>query len=188
MSSLFFYRRFRPNVVALCLFPGIASLVEAQPKTEGAEAQALAAHRRANADAKVLAASGDIAGAARILDNLSTAPASSANRYTEIAQRLTLLANALARSGNALAARKTAIEASKFFAAADRQTTDPDAKAAIQSQIGFLQERFLGDPESAKAAYRSAARLAPRNASTREKSEAAEQAEANTRQRAAESH
>jgi len=45
-------------------------------------------------------------------------------------------------------------------------------------------ERYLGDPEAAKAAYRAAAELAPENESVREKVERLEHAEAETRAKA----
>ena len=152
-----------------------------QAPNASARAQALAAHRRANADAKTQAASGDIAAATQTLDRLSTAQAGSAARQFETAQRLTQLANNLSRSADPAAARAAATRALQTLTEADKKTNDADLKAAIRGQMGFLHERFLGDVESAKAAYRVAAQLAPHNKTIREKSERIEQTDANTR-------
>lgn len=152
-----------------------------QIPSQAARAQALAAHRQANADAKTQAASGDISAATQTLDRLSSAPVGSAARLFETAQRLTQLANNLSRAANPAAARAAAARALQALTEADRQTNDPDLKAAIRGQMGFLHERFLGDVESAKTAYRAAAQLAPNNKTARVRAERIEQTDANTR-------
>jgi hypothetical protein len=72
----------------------------------------------------------------------------------------------------------------QYLAEANRRTNDPDIKANLQALTGFLQERYLGDPESAKAAYRAAAQLAPGNESVREKVERLEHTQAETHAKA----
>ena len=152
-----------------------------QVPNQTARTQALAAHRQANTDAKAQAAGGDITAATQTLDRLSSAPTGSAARLFETAQRLTQLANSLSRGANPAAAQAVARRALQALADADRQTADPDLKAAIRGQMGFLHERFLGDVESAKTAYRAAVQLAPDNRAAREKRERIEQTDANTR-------
>lgn len=172
-------------LAAVCLFALPAVLGRAQPpRRTAAQEQALASHRTAHELAKTAAARGDFAAAARTLDDASSAPAGSAARSFETAQRLTLLAGNLARAGNGAGAQAAASTALRYLADAARRTDDPDLKAAIQGQAGFLHERYLGDLSSAKAAYRAAAQLAPANASAVEKAEKFEAAAAESHRKA----
>lgn len=185
IPSIFPHRFPRGLIAAACLLSLTAVVSHAQPPGRtAAQAQSLVRHRAAQEQAKSSAARGDFASAARTLDDLSAAPAGSAERSFETAQRLTLLAGNLARAGNGAGAQTAASTALQYLADAARRTNDPDLKAAIQGQAGFLHERYLGDLASAKAAYRAAAQLTPTNAAALEKAEKFEAVDAESRRKA----
>jgi hypothetical protein len=174
-------------IAAVCLFSIPAVVGRAQgPRRTGAEERSLAIQRTAHALAKASATRGDLASAAKTLDDASSAPAGSAARSFETAQRLTLLAGDLSRAGNGAGAQAAASIALQYLADAARRTNDSDLKAAIQGQAGFLHERYLGDLASAKAAYRAAAQLAPKDASVLEKAAKLEAVDAESRRKAQE--
>lgn len=162
----------RPLLAAILLFPSVA-LAQTRPDTPAA-----AAGRQAKAAAKTLAARGDLAAAEQALAALSRAPATGARHRFETALRLTQLAGTLSRTGDITGARAAASRALQLLVAALPLTADPMFKADLQRQIGFINERFLGDEAAAKAAYRSAAQLAPDNPALKEKLRFIEQAEA----------
>jgi hypothetical protein len=169
----------------VCLLPASTVTAFAQAERSSERAQALASQRSAHTAAKSAAARGDFAAAAQALDSQSTAPLGSAERLFETSQRLTLLASDLSRAGNGAGAQAAASTALQYLAEAVRRTNDSDLKAALQSQAGFLYERYLGDVPSAKAAYRAAAQLAPNNRAAQEKAERFEKADVNARARQA---
>jgi hypothetical protein len=167
-----------------CLVSLTATESPAQAKKNPTHAQTLATHRATHETAKAHATNGNFAAAAQMLDALSTAPAGSADRLFETAQRLTTLASTMSREGNATGAQWAAAAALQYLTEANRRTNDPDIKANLQALAGLLQERYLGDLESAKAAYRAAGQLAPDNESVREKVERLEHADAESRAKA----
>jgi len=187
ITSLFSCRFTRGLITLGCLFsvPAVTAWGQSERSERSpAQAQALASQRSAHTAAKSAAARGDFAAAAQALEAQSTAPMGSAARLFETSQRLSLLASDLSRAGNGAGAQAAASTALQYLAEAARRTNDADLKAAIQSQAGFLYERYLGDVASAKTAYRAAANLAPGNASAREKADRFEKTDANARAQA----
>lgn len=185
MNRSFPFHRFSLGLIAatsLVSWPALDGRAQV-PRRTTAQEQVLASHRAAHAQAKAAAAHGDFAAAARALDDSSSAPAGSAARSFETAQRLTLLADNLARAGNGAGAQAAASTALQYLADAARRTSDPDLKAAIQGQAGFLHERYLGDLASAKAAYRAAVQLAPTNPAAAEKLEKLDAVSAESRRK-----
>jgi hypothetical protein len=178
----------RRLLLPACFFLVTTSESLAQAKKNPTQVQTLATHRGAHDAAKGYAVSGNFAAAAQMLDALGAAPGGSADRLFETAQRLTTLASTLSRDGNASAAQQAAAAALQYLAEANRRTNDADIKANLQALAGFLHERYLGDLETAKAAYQAAAQLAPENESVREKVERIEHTEAEARAKAGQNH
>lgn len=150
----------------------------AQVGREETPSPALAVYRQTKANARTLAARGDLAAAEQALEALGKAPAGSAARRFETALRLTQLADNLSRAGNISGARATASRALHQLTAALPLAGDPALRASLQRQIGFLNERYLGDEAAANAAYRTAAQLAPDEPALKEKLRFIEQTEA----------
>lgn len=141
------------------------------------------AHRQAVAEAKDLAARGNLDAAEQALGAVNPAPRDSALWHFDLAQRLTLLAGNLARSGQTAEARATAQRALRSLEKADALASEPNLRAGIRQQTGFIQERYVGDLAAAKTAYRAAAQIAPNDRALKERLKRIDDTEANAARR-----
>ncbi len=124
-------------------------------------ARELANYRSAVASAHDLALADKIGPAELALTAANHSKPNTAQWHIETAQRLIQLADQMARENRPAVVSGLIASALQHLTTADSLTTNPTVKANAKTLTGFIQERYLGDADSALASYQAAALLAP---------------------------
>jgi hypothetical protein len=123
---------------------------------------AQSAVRIAMDDAKALAKSKNIIAVEAKLGALAHGKAHTPAWHIDIAQRLIQIAEQLSRDGSNEAAMNAAAAALKHANSADAGAADAITHGTAKIVAGFIQERFLADPDAAIASYQAATQLSPK--------------------------
>lgn len=138
-------------------------------KTDPAQAAAAAAAvSNGMTEAKALAKTKNLTSVEAKLAAISHAKPNTAAWHIELSHRLIQVADQLARDGDTSSVVALANSAIQHLTQADTLTSDVRTRSAAKAQIGFIQERFLGNSAGAIASYQAAAQLAPKSTAAKE--------------------
>jgi cytochrome c-type biogenesis protein CcmH/NrfG len=111
--------------------------------------------------AKQLVKNGDVSGAEIALTTLNLTKPDTAEWNIETAQALMQTAEQIAREGQPQNVPALGNRALQLLVQLETKTNNPATRAAAKTLAGFIQERYLADPQGAVASYEAAAQLAP---------------------------
>jgi hypothetical protein len=137
----------------------------------------LSDYRKGATSALAQARANNLVAAEATLATLNKSAPNSATWHMEAAKRLVQLAEQLARSNQSRNVTALANRALANLALAEELAREPGQRAAAKMLAGFVQERYLANPEAARASYESAVPLAPEGESRAK--EAAERLQGN---------
>lgn len=116
---------------------------------------------RAEAAAKQLAKTGNVAGAEKVLTDRSKFKAGSTEWHRDAAQNVAKLADDLAREGQRTAVSALAASALQHLASADSPALSKPRRAALKVSAARVHEELRGDYAAAIAGYADAVSLDP---------------------------